>query len=169
MNMLDLILAVFFVIGIASGYRKGFLVTLFSLLAIFLGIVVSFNMMGAAMLTLNEHYNIDEKFLPYVAFAAVFIIVVIVVNLLGKLLKSSLDKTILGSVDQLAGSVLGLVKTAFMISVVFWILGSTEVDLFSRWTDNSRLYPYVVGFAPTVTEWLGDLFPSIGDLFKLHG
>jgi membrane protein required for colicin V production len=74
LNALDLILFIFFVIGIASGYRKGFLVTLFSLLAIFLGILAGFKLMGAAMLTLKDYYAIDDKILPYVAFAAVFLL-----------------------------------------------------------------------------------------------
>ena len=166
MNALDLILIVFFVIGMASGYRKGFLVSLFSLLAIFLGIIVSFKFMGAAMLTLNDHYNIDEKILPYVAFAVVFILVLIAVNLLGKLFKSSLDKTLLGSIDQLAGAVLGILKTAFMISVIFWILESMEVDFLDRWKEDSWAYTHVATVAPAVTAWVGGMIPEIGDLFQ---
>ncbi len=166
MNTLDLVLIIFFVIGIASGYRKGFLITLFSLLAIFLGILAGFKLMGAAMLTLNDHYAIDDKILPYVAFAVVFFIVLLVVSLLGKVLKSTLDKTLLGSVDQLAGGVLGVLKTAFIVSVLFWIMDSLSFEALYRWSEGSWLYPYTAGFAPAVTEWAGDLFPVFKDLFQ---
>lgn len=166
MNTLDLILLILFVVGIVSGYRKGFLITLFSLLAIFLGILAGFKLMGAAMLTLNDHYVIDDKILPYVAFAVVFFIVLLVVNLLGKVLKSTLDKTLLGSVDQLAGGGLGLLKTAFIISILFWIMDSLSIDALYKWSEGSWLYPYTAGFAPAVTEWVGDFFPVFSDLFQ---
>jgi membrane protein required for colicin V production len=163
-SALDIILIVFLVIGMSSGYRKGFLVSLFSLLAIFLGIVAGFKLMGAAMITLGNHYDIDEKILPYAAFGLVFVVVVILVNLLGNLLKSTLDKTLLGSADQLAGAALGLFKTAFMLSVVFWILDSLALDIFHRWIEHSWLYPHLAGVAPAVTEWAGDLFPEVGNI-----
>lgn len=165
MNALDFILIIIFVVGMASGYRKGFLVSLFSLLAIFLGIVAGFKLMGAAMLTLNDLYNFDEKILPYVAFAVVFVLVLIVVNLLGKILKSTLDKTLLGGVDQLAGGILGLLKTVFLVSVVFWIMDSMHLEFLHRWTDQSVVYPYTAGFAPTVTKMVGEFIPLFSDLF----
>lgn len=167
MNVLDIILLVLLGIGIVGGYRKGFLVTLFSLAAIFLGIIAGFRLMGNAMLMLSSRYDIDEKILPYLAFAIVFLLVLMVVNLIGKLLKSTLDKTLLGSADQLAGGILGALKTAFMVSVVFWIMNSLKLEFIQQWSDDSQLYPYIVGFAPAVTEWLGNLFPSIRDLFHL--
>lgn len=163
---MDLILVVMLVIGMASGYQKGFLTTLFSLLAIFLGLLAGFKLMGYAMLKLSQNYAIDEKLLPYAAFGIVFVLVLLVVNMLGKLLRSSLEKTLLGSVDNFTGAILGLLKAAFMISVVFWILDASGVMFFARWTEDSWLYPYIAGIAPAVTEWMGDLIPAFGDLFQ---
>jgi len=166
LSVLDLILAFLFIMGMVSGYKKGFLVSLFSLLAIFFGIVLGFKLMGAAMLTLDEHYNINEKILPYAAFGLVFVIVLIVVNLLGKLLKSSLDKTLLGSADQWAGSVMGLFRTIFMVSVGLWIFDALSLQLPERWTENSWLFPFTSRFAPEVTHWIGEFFPSFKDIFQ---
>jgi membrane protein required for colicin V production len=90
----------------------------------------------------------------------------IVVNLLGKVLKSTLDKTLLGSADQLAGGVLGLLKTAFMISILFWILDALSIDALYNWSEGSFLYPYTAAFAPAVTDWVGKIFPVFSDLFQ---
>jgi membrane protein required for colicin V production len=154
------------VIGAFGGYRKGFLAELFSLLAIVLGVLAGFKLMGEAMLMLSKHYTIDEKVLPYVAFAVVFLIVLIVVNLLGKLLKSSLEKSTLGSVDQLLGGALGVLRTAFMLSVVLWIIHSVNVELTSKWTEGAWLYPIIAKFAPAATGWIGEIFPIFGNLFN---
>lgn len=165
MSILDIILIVWFIIGAVSGYKKGFLVSLFSLAGIFLGVLLGFKLMGIAMLKLASAYNIDEKILPYAAFGLVFVIVIVVVNLIGKLAKSSIDKTVLGSADQWAGGVLGLLKAAFMVSVIFWILSALSFDLPEHWVADSQLYSYTANVAPTVTEWVGDIFPIFKNLF----
>jgi len=166
LSTIDIVLSIMLAFGVFGGYRKGFLAELFSLLAIVLGVLAGFKLMGEAMLMLGKHYSIDEKILPYAAFAVVFVIVVVIVNLLGKLLKSSLDKSALGSADQLLGGALGMLRTAFMLSVVLWIIHSVNVDLTSRWTEGSWLYPIIAKFAPAFTEWVGEIFPVFGNLFN---
>src|SRR5689334_12993586 len=138
---MDVILIIVLLMGAFGGYRKGFLAELFSLLGIILGILAGFKLMGVAMVNLTRYYEIDDKILPYVAFGVVFMIVVILVSLLGKFLKSSIEKTVLGNADQFAGSVLGLFKAAFMASVMLWIISSVSVSLPDHWTEDSWLYP----------------------------
>jgi membrane protein required for colicin V production len=166
LSAFDIIIGVMLIIGMASGYREGFLKSLFALLAVFLGVLAGFKLMGAAMLTLTQHYAIDEKILPYVAFGLVFIIVLVLVNLLGGLLQKGLNKTVLGSVDEFAGGLLGLFKTAFMLSVVFWILDASGVVFFDRWTEHSWLYTHVAAIAPWVTDWVSEWIPAVGNLFE---
>lgn len=165
MSKIDIALVIIFLIGAFSGYRKGFLSELFSLLGIILGILAGFKLMGAAMLMLDENYKVDDKVLPYVAFGVVFLIVVIIVSLIGKLLKSSLEKTILGNADQVAGSMLGILKTAFMASVMLWITSSLGFDIPAKWSEGSWLYPFTVSLAPEVAAWVSQLFPVFSDLF----
>ena len=165
MSKIDIALVIVLIIGAIGGYRKGFLSELFSLLGIILGILAGFKLMGIAMVNLAQHYDIDEKILPYVAFAVVFLIVIIIVSLLGKLLKSSIEKTVLGSADQVAGSVLGLFKAAFMASVILWITTSMEMNIPDNWTEDSWLHPRIASLAPTVTSWIAEVFPVFSDLF----
>jgi membrane protein required for colicin V production len=167
-SKIDIALIIVFLIGAFSGYRKGFLSELFSLLGIILGILAGFKLMGAAMLMLAENYQVDEKILPYVAFGVVFLIVVIIVSLFGKLLKSSLEKTVLGNADQMAGSVLGALKTAFMASVLLWITSSVEMEIPENWSEGSWLYPLTASLAPEVTNWIAEVFPVFSDLFGGH-
>jgi membrane protein required for colicin V production len=115
---------------------------------------------------LTRHYAIDEKILPYAAFGAVFLIVVVLVSLLGKLLKSSIDKTTLGNADQVLGGGLGIIRTAFMASVVLWIIHSVNAEYTNQWSENSWLYPMVAKFAPATTKWIGEMFPVFSELFN---
>jgi membrane protein required for colicin V production len=165
LTTIDIILCVIFLIGAVAGYREGFLMELFSLVAILLGILGGFKLMGWAMLLLAEKFNIDRNVLPYVAFAVIFIAIVIAVQLLGRLFKASVDKTFLGRVDQVAGSVLGLFKMIFLISVALWIVDSLHYDFPTKWTKESWLFPKVAAFAPVLTSWISEIFPVFRDIF----
>lgn len=165
MSTVDLALLVIFFIGAFGGYRQGFLMELFSFGALLLGVLGAFKLLGYAMIFLDEKFEINETILPYVAFAIVFIAIVIAVRLLGKMIKVSIDKTFLGRVDQVAGAVLGIVKAAFLMSVALWIIHALNIHLPGKWTDNSWLLPEVQSFAPVVTEWLANFFPFFEDMF----
>lgn len=165
MSSVDIALIVLILIGAFLGYREGFLMELFSFAAIVLGVLGAFKLMGYAMLFLADEFDINETILPYVAFALVFIAILIAVRLVGKIIKVSIDKTFLGRLDQAAGAGLGLLKAAFLISVSLWIMDSLDFDLPEKWTSDSWLLPKVESFAPQVTIWLGNYIPFFRDIF----
>jgi membrane protein required for colicin V production len=161
----DIALIGFIFIGAFSGYREGFLMELFSFAALLLGVLGGFKLMGYAMVFLADQFEVNETILPYVAFAIVFVAILIGVRLLGKIIKLSIDKTFLGQVDQAAGAGLGLVKAAFLLSVTLWILDALDFDLPEKWTTDSWLLPRIESFAPQVTLWIGDYIPFFKDVF----
>lgn len=165
MSEVDIALCIMILVGSYSGYKEGFLMELFSFLAIILGVLGGFKLMGWAMLFLADQFNVDQKVLPYIAFGVVFIAIVIAVKLLGNMIKLSLDKSFLGTVDQVAGSVLGFFKTAFLLSVLLWILDSLKIHPPENWTDDSWIFPMVANFAPAVTSWISEIFPVFRDVF----
>lgn len=165
MSAADIALCVLLVIGAFSGYREGFLMELFSFIAIVLGVLGGFKLLGWAMILLSDRFEIDQKVLPFVAFGVVFVIIVIAVRLLANLIKVSIDKSFLGRVDQIAGAFLGIIKTAFMLSVLLWIVDSMKVNIPGKWTNDSRLLPEIAVFAPKVTSWIGNFLPVFKDVF----
>jgi membrane protein required for colicin V production len=162
---IDIVLGLLILVGAYHGYKAGFLLELFSLIAIVLGVLAGFKFMGWAMVVLSEKVQINKDVLPYVAFAVVFVAVIIVVNLLGKLVKASVDKTFLGPLDDVGGAVLGLVRTTFVFSIALWIVDSLELSFLSEWTENSWLYPMVAGIAPKFTHWISGFLPFFKDVF----
>jgi membrane protein required for colicin V production len=153
------------ILGAYGGYKEGFLMALFSLLAIVLGVLGGFKLMGWAMIFLTDHFNVDQKVLPYISFGVVFLAIVIVVRLLGNLIRLSLDKSFLGKVDQATGAILGLLKTVFMLSVFLWIVDSLNFALPKNWTRDSLLLPYIEMFAPRISSWISEFFPVFKDVF----
>ena len=165
MSIADIALVILLILGAVKGYREGFLMELFSLLGIILGVLGGFKLMGMALIYLSDEFNIDENVLPYIAFATVFIIIVVLVTLTGRAIKASIDKTFLGRVDESMGGILGLLKTAFLLSVVIWLLHSFHFEFPEHWTADSTVFPRVAKIAPAVTRWIGQFIPFFHDIF----
>ena len=166
MSKVDIVLIIILIIGAYSGYKEGFLMELISLGAIILGVFLGFKLMGIVMILLEEKFNADKATLPYLSFGVIFILVVFLVRLLGKSVKNSMDKTFLGTMDQVMGSALGGFKTLFMMSILLWIVDSLRVTLPEAWTDDSWLYPFTARLAPSVANWLGDYIPVFKEIFR---
>jgi membrane protein required for colicin V production len=115
---------------------------------------------------LAREFNADTAVLPYIAFLIIFIIVLIVVTLIGKSIKNSMDKTFLGQIDSWAGAVLGLVKYAFIVSVIIWLLEAFHLPPPDDWKQNSTLYPLAAQLAPTLSGYFGEFVPFFKETFR---
>jgi membrane protein required for colicin V production len=166
LSKVDIAILIFTAFGAWSGYKEGFLMEAISLFGIVLGILLGFKLMGEGMILLDERFNIDKSTLPYISFIVIFLIVVLLVRLLGSLVKNSVDKTFLGSVDQVLGAGLGMLRTLFMISVMLWILDSLKLTPREEWVEGSWLYPFTAHLAPTVADWAGQFIPFFKEIFK---
>lgn len=166
MNNVDIGIAIILAIGTFLGYRRGFLLELFFLLAIILGVFIGFKLMGSGVEYLSEKFNADKEVLPYISFAIIFLIVMVVVSLIGKSIKNSLDKTFLGKMDAIAGAALGLIKFAFGISVIIWLIEAFQISFPEGWKEESALYPIAAKVAPTLSEYFGEFLPFFKETFK---
>ena len=137
---------------------------LVALLSLVLGIMGAFRLMQLGMVWLEGRMGEFQALAPFVAFLGIFIIIVVLVNLLGRALKSLLDLTLLGSVDKFVGALVGLLKWAFGISIVLWLLQLGDIIIPIEQQEASLLYPYIVQFAPWVVEMASALLPFAQDL-----
>lgn len=159
MSKADLVIAIILATGAFLGYRRGFLMELFFLVALVAGVLLGFKLMGWGVEILAKKFNADTTVLPYVSFLLIFILVLLLVLFIGNRIKSSMDKTFLGKVDAIAGAVLGLLKYAFSISILIWLVESFKLDWMETWTSDAKLYPMVAKVAPKVSSFFGDFLP----------
>jgi membrane protein required for colicin V production len=159
--IVDIALILLILGGAYGGYKDGFLVSLFSFVAIILGVLGGFKLMGSAMILLGQNYKVSQSILPYMAFALVFVIIAVCVGLLGRIIKAAIQKSLLGPVDQVAGALFGIVKVAFMLSIILWITDSLKLNLPKELTVGSQLYPVIADFAVEVTQWVSSVLPFL--------
>jgi membrane protein required for colicin V production len=164
LSKVDLTLSIIILVGAYSGFRDGFRAELFSLLTIFLGVLFGFKLMGMAMVYLEEQFYIDSFALPYIAFGAVFFIILFFVNLIARLLVEKFEEPMLGVADPYAAGFLGLIRTSFMISILLWMFDSLKLEFPANWTTNSWLWPLVTDLAPDTIRGIGHIIPFFDDI-----
>lgn len=163
MPTVDIILLIILLFGAWSGYRKGLILEIVAILAFILAVIMGFKLLYVGMNIISSFYDGMGTFLPVAAFVFIFILVILVVNLLGKMLKKIIDWTPLGFMDNIAGSVLGVFKWALAMSVLLWIGSSAGLEMPKSEVRNANIYPVVVELAPKVGAWIGMVFPSFND------
>ena len=133
-------------------------------MAIVLGLIGGLKLMGIGVLILGDEFELRENALPYVAFLVIFVIIVFLVSVSGRMLKALIDITLLGAFDQAVGSVFGLLKSGLVISVFLWIFNQFHWN--DWWKEKSVLFPWLEPIAPTLGRWLAEIFPFLSNYFE---
>lgn len=154
------------ILGGYQGYKKGLLLEIIGLLALVLGIIGGLKLMQWGMGVLQNQFNITGKLIPIIVFIFIFVCIVILVSIIGSMLKNVVHLTLLGSVDKLAGSILGVFKWAFGLSVLLWFFSSMGFSFPEEMSFNTYIYPEVYGFAPKIIGYLSSFFPFLGEAVK---
>jgi membrane protein required for colicin V production len=159
--ILDFVILIFLALGAYSGYRQGLFISILSIVAFVLALILAFHLMDWGAQKLAGHVTELTFALPFVAFIMIFLGVILIIRGLAYLVKKTLDFTILGSVDSLAGGILGVVKTAFILSFFIWIANAFEVKVTEEWTKESKTYAFIQPMAPVAVRALDNFTPII--------
>lgn len=160
MSTADIILLVIFILAGYSGYKKGFVLEIMAILAFILAIIGGFKLLHVGMEYISRVYDGFGSLLPFITFLVLFVLIIVVVNIAGNAIKRIIDWTPLGFVDNLAGALVGVLKWALMLSILFWVMSSLEISIPEFLTEDSRILPYVVDFAGVVGDFISTIFPS---------
>ena len=142
MNLLDYVIIIAMGYLIIKGVLRGFLREISSLAGIILGIWLG-NMYQPQLTIYLKNYLPSSQYLPLISFAAIFIAVVLLCNLIGWVLKLLLKKIMLGWLDRTLGSCLAFAKGVliiylFIVMLTFFLPGKTPLIA------GSKLAPWIV-------------------------
>lgn len=136
-----------------------------TLAAFFIAIVTGIKLLDWGISILERYIVGFDHILPVIAFAIIFIAVILLMNYIGKSLKTILDMTLLGSLDDIAGAIMGAIKWAFFISVLIWIYESFLGEAQHGAVQNSYLYQPISELAPGIIGLFSSVYPSFMDFF----
>ena len=153
MNILDIIIGIPVLWMAYRGFTKGFVIEVTTLIALLLGIYAALNFSSYTAGLLNDYFTLEQQYMTILSFAVTFVVVVIAVVLIGRLLERFVNLIALGFLDKLAGGLFGIVKAAFIISVIFLVINSFDTNesvISPEKKKNSVLYGPVSFLVPAI-------------------
>ena len=157
MNYLDIVILIILALFGLKGLRKGLIIEVVTLLALVVGIFGAMRFSDFTAEHLQEVMNIDPKFLNTIAFVLTFVILVVVVNLIGRA-ASKLAKTLeLGLLDGLGGFVFGVAKGVLLCSLIIVVFNNLHFMgiIKEEAKKESKLYPYIEQTVPYLYQGYG--------------
>lgn len=161
MKALDSLLLTLLVWGAYSGFRKGFVVEVFSMGSFLVATIGSIRLLDQLAGLCVRWYGHIGGIMPYVIFTLLFITIVVVVTLLGWLFRRLINLTLLGGLDKVMGGLLGIFKWAFFLSTFLWLASVLHLKIPDTYTADTLLFPIIEPIAPQFVAWLVTWFPAI--------
>lgn len=159
MNIIDILIGIPLLWAIYKGFKKGLIVEVSTLLALILGIYGAVHFSDFTADFIRDKLDFNSQYMGYIAFAVTFLLIVIAVNLLGKMLSSFAESISLGVVNKILGVVFSLLKVGIILSVLIFIVDymDKKMDLIPKeMKQKSVLYQPML----ETSEKLFDFFNS---------
>lgn len=171
MNYFDIIIIIPLLWGAFKGFKKGLVVEVASIVALFLGIWGGVKFSSVSASYLGDMFSISEKLMPLISFAVTFILIVILVFTLAKLLQKVIKMVSLSTINKIAGALFGALKFALIISVILNLVNNINREIpfiEPEMEDSSLLYKPVSKLAVILVPGLGEIniASSVEDAIK---
>ena len=153
----DIIVLIILSIGAFNGFRKGFVVSIASFIAIIAGGMGAYFFSDFLGIWLSSVLDWSSGQIAVASFSLTFILVVLGVHILAKTLEKFLKLVALGLVNKIAGGMFGLLKNALIISFIMYGLSGFEGLLPKDLDKDCIVYHYVESVAPSVLPYWKDL------------
>ncbi len=160
MNIIDIIILVCCIPALFHGFSKGFVSQAISLIALVLGVWLSFKFSVPFGDWLKSFADLPGTVLHIIAFALILTIVMLVLTLIGKAIEKVVKLAMLGWLNKLLGIVFALLKAVLIIGLVIIIFDAIYnlIPFVSSDTLNeSVLYNPIKSIANTVFPFLKEL------------
>jgi membrane protein required for colicin V production len=163
--VIDIITLILLALAIKNGYSRGFILALFSFLAVFIGLAAAIKCSVMMAGWLHTNTNISDRWLPFLSFALVMIIVIILVRLIARLLQASVELVMLGWLNRLAGIALYMVLYMIVYSIVLFY--ATKMGIIKESAMQSSVtYSIIEPMGPRAVDVIGSIIPIFKNMFQ---
>jgi membrane protein required for colicin V production len=135
-SYLDLILLLPIGFALWKGWKNGFVMEVFSMLALFVGIYAGVHLSDWMASFLHDKMDVQSENLPIISFVIVFLLVLIGLFFLGKLITQSVSAGGAEKWNQFGGAFFSLTKTLLFLSITFVLFNA--LDRKYAWLPNQQ-------------------------------
>jgi membrane protein required for colicin V production len=166
--LIDFIFAALIILAIFKGYQKGLILAIFSVIAFIIGLAAALKLSTVVAAYLKESMNVSAKWLPFIAFALVFFVVVLLVRLGGKLVEKTFQAAMLGWANRIGGILLYAVLYLFILSIFIFYAQKLQL-LQPAAIQASSTYKFIQPGGPVIIDNFGKIIPIFKDMFTELG
>ena len=148
MNILDIVLIIPLLYGAWRAFNKGFIMALFTILALLIGLYAAFHFSDKFSCFISAQTDSMPEYLPAFSFLILFLLVGACIYFGGKALEQVIKIAQLSLVNKLLGAALGLIKWAYFIGGLLVFIDSVDLKeqiLTKELKTKSIIYPLVNG------------------------
>ena len=162
--LIDIIVVKLLILAAYKGFRNGLILALFSFLAFIIGLAAAIKLSAVAAGYIGSAVNISQRWLPVLAFAVVFIIVVLLVKLGAKLVEGAVSMMMMGWLNRMGGMLFFALLYIFIFSLILFY--ADGVGLIKPETaEASSSYSFIRPLGPQVLKGLAAIVPLFKGMF----
>jgi membrane protein required for colicin V production len=164
MEILDLIILMPLIYGAYKGYKRGFIMSLFLLLAVVVGLYAAFHFTDLIVSYGKEHFAWKSSYIAPLTFLSLFLVVGAGIYFGGKVLESVIKLVKLSILNSLAGALLGLLQwTYFVGSLLLMLISFDQKE--SIISKETKQHSFII---PAITSVLHGSIPGVGASSLFH-
>jgi membrane protein required for colicin V production len=160
--VIDYIFIFLILLMVIHGYVKGFIEELFSFSALILAIWAAVLLNSAGGAFIRDRFMQNVRVVPeLLAFAAILLLVLIVIKLLERVLKDVIAGANLGAVNKILGCLFGLVEGVAFTALIIFVLTVQPLFDASKFLGESIFVQYLLPFIRIPLERGKDIIDTV--------
>ncbi len=162
---IDIVFAIIVIMACIKGVQKGLIIAIFSTIAFIVGLAAALKLSTAVASWLGSSVSVSAKWLPFISFALVFFVVILLVRWGAKLIEKTFQFVLLGWVNKIGGIIFYLALYTIIFSL--FLFYAEKVQLIQPTViQASSTYAYVQPLGPKVINSIGTVIPIFKDMFS---
>ena len=162
--IIDILFAIIILTALIKGYTKGFIVAVFSVIGLMIGLAAAIKLSAVVAFHLKDSVNLPVRWLPIVSFIVVFLAAILLVRMGAAAIQKTMELAMLGWLNRLAGIVLYSLLYIIIFSVILFY--SEKVHLITQQTiTDSYTYEFIRPWGPKAIDSLGIVLPFFKNMF----
>jgi membrane protein required for colicin V production len=162
--LIDIIFIIIVVMAIFKGLRRGLIIAIFSVLALLAGLAAAIKLSAVTAVYLKDSIHVSAKWLPVLAFAIVFIVVILLVRWTASLIEAATNFALLGWINRLGGVLLYAAVYISIFSVLLFY-GAKAHFISGTTIASSKTFPFIQPWGPALVNGIGRIIPFFRDMF----
>ena len=122
MNLLDFLILIPVVWLCIRGFGKGLIIELATLAGLALGILAAYFFADELENLIKDYFTFSSRATRIVSYIIIFLLVMLVLFIIGKLVEKSADLVAMGWLNKLLGAIVGIAKGIVLVCIILFLI-----------------------------------------------